>query len=100
MTEKELTKLYVKVRSTTIGPKKIKVIYLGNSGGFHFGEVVEAKARHVSSTGKKHPYPKYRHCDYRIVDEDGDVFPVSTDGISFYKGFYPVPENFELIDPI
>jgi len=98
--EKDLEKMYVKVRSSTIGQDKIKVVYLGNLGGFHFGKVIEAKARHVTSSGKKFPYPKRKHCDYRIDDEDGDSFPVSDDGINFYKGFYPVPDDFDLGDLI
>lgn len=94
--EKELEKLRVKVRSATIGQEIIKVIYLGNLAGFYFGKVIEAEARYVQGSGKKHPYPKWKHCDYQIKDEDGDYFPISEDGINFYKGFYPVPDSIEL----
>lgn len=88
--------MFIKVRSATLGQEKIKVVYLGKLGGLHFGQVIEAEARHVTSSGKKHPYPKHQHCDYRIDDEDGDSFPISDDGINFYEGFYPVPNHFDL----
>lgn len=96
MDQKELNRIYTRIRSTTIGPEKIKVVYLGKLAGFHFGHVIVAEARFVQSTGKKHPYPKYRHCSYRIDDEDGDAFEISKDGINFYEGFYPVPDYFDL----
>lgn len=69
---------------------------MGDIGGFHYGKVIEAEARHVKSSGQPHPHPKYKHCDYKIIDEDGDTFSVSNNGITFFKGFYPVPSYFEL----
>lgn len=98
MNEKKINQIYTKIRSTTIGQEIIKVVYMGDLNGFHYGKVIEAEARYVKSSGQPHPYPKYRHCSYRINDEDGDSFTVSDNGITFYKGFYPVPDNFELED--
>lgn len=96
ITNKELEKVRVKIRSSTTGREVIKVVYLGKVSGFHFGKVIEAKPRYVTSTGKEFPYPKWKHCVYRIEDQDGDTFTVSDDGITFYEGFYPVPDSFEL----
>ena len=90
MDEKELKKLQDKLRSSTIGSETIDVIYMGRFGGFHYGKVIQAKARHVTGTGKPYPYPKWKHCDYRITDEDGDAYPISDNGTEFKKGFYPV----------
>lgn len=96
ITNKELEKLHVKIRSSTIGQDVIKVVYLGKMAGLHFGKVIEASPRYVTKTGQKFPYPKWQHSVYRIEDQDGEMFTVSDDGIIFYEGFYPVPDSFEL----
>lgn len=86
----------VKIRSSTLGPQIIKVVYLGGLAGFHFGKVIEATARYVSHTGHPYPYPKWKYTEYRIQDEDGDSFTVSRDGVTFYSGFVPVPDEFQI----
>lgn len=95
LSEEVIKQMCDKLRSSTVGEKKIKVIYFGESGGFNFGNVIEAKARHVAPTGEKYPYPKWKHCKYQIKDEGGDTFTVSDDGVSFHKGFYPVTDDFK-----
>lgn len=65
------------LRSSTIGPKKIKVVYLGKLGGFYYGKVIEAKARYVKNSCRAYPHPKWERCEYEIEDEDGDSYAVS-----------------------
>lgn len=96
MTDKEIEKLKVKLRSGTVGRSVLRVIYLGKMGGWHYGKIIEAIPRHVQKSGLPHPFPKWRHCDYRIEDEDGDPFTVSEHGTKLYKGFYFVPDDFEM----
>jgi len=95
-TEKDLNRVFTRIRSITIGPESIKVVYLGELAGFHYGKIVEARARYVASTRKPFPFPKNRHCVYRIEDEDFDSFTVSEDGIYFEKGWYPLPNDYEV----
>lgn len=98
MDPKEFEKLKTKIRSQIYGNHTIKVIYLGRLSGNHFGKVIEVEARHASRTSFPFPYPKHTWCDYRIDDEAGDVKTISEDGITFDKGWFPVPDDFELGD--
>ncbi|GKV65477.1 MULTISPECIES: hypothetical protein [unclassified Sporosarcina] len=81
------------LRSSTEGPEEIKVVYLGKAGNFNYGIVQIAKARYVTKTCKPYPNPKRKYSVYRVEDSDGDAFPISDDGSTFYNGFYPVPEH-------
>ncbi|PID15573.1 hypothetical protein CSV63_07265 [Sporosarcina sp. P34] len=96
MNEEEVKKLKDKLRSGSVGRSAIRVIYLGRKGGWHYGKVIEAIPRHVQKSGLPYPFPKWRHCDYRIVDEDGDPFPISEHGTILHDGFYFVPDDFEI----
>lgn len=93
-----MRKLRDKVRSQFINHRKIKVVYLGQYGGFHFGKVIEASARFVGDSGLDYPFPKHAHIHFQINDEDGDVFTVSEDGIHFSSDWYPVSDDCPLGD--
>lgn len=84
-------KLETFVRSQYFNSEIIKVVYLGKKHGFHYGKVIEAKARMSAGTNKPFPFPKNLHVCFEIVDEDGDNFEVSHDGNSFSPGWFPVP---------
>jgi len=85
------------VRSQFINSESIKVVYLGRIANFKHGIVQEAVARYATkSTEFDYPYPQYLHCEFNIIDSDGDSFTVSRDGIEFKKDFYPLPDNFEV----
>jgi hypothetical protein len=86
-----------KVRGGYANPSSIKVVYLGlRYGGFYYGTVIEAKARYSGRSGLPYPYPKYMHCHYQIIDEDGDIYRVSENGIDFVKDWYPVSDDIEV----
>lgn len=85
------------IRSQFINRESIRVVYLGRISNFKYGIVQEAVARYATkSTEFDYPYPQYLHCEFNIVDSDGDSFTVSRDGIEFKKDFYPLPDNFEV----
>ncbi|GGC74792.1 hypothetical protein [Enterococcus wangshanyuanii] len=98
MSEKKNQKRMMdKVRSGYANPSSIKVVYLGlRYGGFYYGTVIEAKACHAVKGNLPYPYPKYMHCDYKIIDEDGDTYGVSGNGIDFVKDWYPVSDDIEV----
>lgn len=84
-------KLEVFVRSQMLNAEVIRVIYLGKKQGWHYGKIIDAKARFVKGTGKPFPFPKKMYSQYQIIDEDYDLYTVSADGINFEKDWYPIP---------
>ena len=90
-----------KVRSGYSNSKMIKVVYLGlRYGGFKYGTVLEAEARHASKSGLPYPFPKWSHYDYRITDVDGDYYTVSENGKEFVRDWYPVSEDLKVGDKL
>ena len=95
--DKELKKVLDKIRSGVAGPTTLKVMYVGKRyGGFHYGKVIEATARHAKRSNSDYPFPKYCTNGWQIDDEDGDSYTISNDGETFERDWVVVPDHYEM----
>ena len=85
-----------KLRSRVVDGDPMKVRYTGRLAGFHRGKIIEAEPLFLTKTGYEYPMPKWKGCDFRITDEDCDLFRVAnlaTDKL--YDGFERVYDKEE-----